>query len=228
MDISDPYHITTEPENVREIYDHHSGYEAYWQERLGEHAHIDLIGATATLVYEVYERHGRVKDIDPPTANLLLTAILSNTSNFQMGYVDERDRRAYRELQQIASVPSDWEGQYFREMQAAIESDPEGQFSLDQKVFGEIRFAQGEVYDSESFLEHISLERIRSHFDGIDTLWLYNLIDIRTGMSRLIVGDDAMLRERVALGIGMDVPSDGIFHLPRIMLRKEYQKTLQF
>ena len=228
MDISDPHHITTEPENVREVYDHHSGYEMYWQKCIGEHAHIDLIGAAATLIYEAYERHGHVKDIDPPTANLLLTAILSNTSNFQMGYVDERDRRAYRELQRIASVPSGWEEQYFREMQAAIESDPEGQFSLDQKVFGKIRFAQGEVYDSESFLEHISLEHIRAHFDTIDALWLYNIIDIRTGTSHLIVGDDTILRERVARGIAMDVPSDGIFRLPRIILRKEYQKIFNF
>ena len=198
VDISDPYVLLACPEHVREVYDHHSGYEDFWRERIGEHVHIELIGAAATLIYEAYEYHDMIAKLDSNTAFLLLTAILANTSRFQMGYVHERDRRAYRELQRIASPDSDWEDQYFIEVQRICERDPEECLRLDQKVFsGHIRFAQVELFDVDTFIRHVSLARIRRFFGTDDPEWLCNIIDIHSGTSMLFVGDDPLLRDRI-------------------------------
>ena len=43
-----------DPKRVIEIYDHHYGFEKYWQDRLGEKAKIEPIGSCATLIWEEF------------------------------------------------------------------------------------------------------------------------------------------------------------------------------
>jgi len=43
-------------DRVVEIFEHHFGYEKYWQEKLGPKAHIESIGACATLVWEEFKK----------------------------------------------------------------------------------------------------------------------------------------------------------------------------
>src|SRR6185312_8394536 len=44
MDLSDPadFDPVIQPDRVVEIFDHHVGFEEYWQEKLGQHCHIEF------------------------------------------------------------------------------------------------------------------------------------------------------------------------------------------
>ncbi len=54
VDLSDPsqFDSLVDEERIIEVFDHHSGFEEYWAEKIGERSHIDFIGAAATLIYE--------------------------------------------------------------------------------------------------------------------------------------------------------------------------------
>jgi nanoRNase/pAp phosphatase (c-di-AMP/oligoRNAs hydrolase) len=86
VDTSDHTFLSTHLDisRVIEIYDHHFGYEAYWQDLLGHDAHIEPIGAAATLIWEQWKKRAPIEQISTNTAKLLAYAIVSNTSNFQL------------------------------------------------------------------------------------------------------------------------------------------------
>ena len=94
----------TDISRVREIYDHHLGYTEFWQERLGEFAIIERIGAAATLIYEAWKLRDHPENISNESATLLAHAILSNTVDFQLSLTCDRDREALRELEKIAKL----------------------------------------------------------------------------------------------------------------------------
>jgi hypothetical protein len=55
VDVSDPEFLKSSVplERVVEVYDHHVGFEGYWRERIGDGAHIEFIGAAATLIRNI-------------------------------------------------------------------------------------------------------------------------------------------------------------------------------
>lgn len=122
MDISDPkyFAVAANAGTITEVYDHHPGFEEYWQGRLGEHSHIELIGACATLIWEEFEKRGKANEISRLSARLLAVAILSNTLNFGAVITDERDRRAFETLWQRSELPNTWIAEYFAEQEAAV------------------------------------------------------------------------------------------------------------
>src|SRR3989339_1111560 len=85
VDVSEPSHFAKFVilDQVVEIFDHRYGFQDYWLERLGDKSRIDLVGACATLIWEEYKKAGLAKNIDTVSANLLSTAIVSNTLNMQ-------------------------------------------------------------------------------------------------------------------------------------------------
>ena len=52
VDVSDPEYIreSAPPARVCAVYDHHTGFEAFWENRIGQNARIEFLGAAATLV----------------------------------------------------------------------------------------------------------------------------------------------------------------------------------
>lgn len=100
VDISDPTHVSSfvRPELVREVYDHHLGFDNYWRERIEQNVHIEFIGACATLIWEEFVKRNFEIQITKNSATLLAAAIVSNTLNFNASMTSERDRQAFQEL----------------------------------------------------------------------------------------------------------------------------------
>ena len=60
VDVSDPEFLKTSVplDRVTAVYDHHVGFENYWEERIGNGAHIEFLGAAATLIYREWRAAG--------------------------------------------------------------------------------------------------------------------------------------------------------------------------
>ncbi len=169
VDISDPAHIATcaEMGTVTEVYDHHPGFENYWQDKIGERSHIEPIGAAATLIWEEFKIRGHAEHISPLSARLLAVAILSNTLNFGAVITHERDHTAYAELMTIAILTDEWIASYFTEQETAVMLDVRQAIINDTKILSipALPFAmtvgQLELWDGSAFLGH-NLEAIES------------------------------------------------------------------
>ncbi len=136
IDVSDPEHFdkAVDLEKVDEVIDHHLGFEDYWQERIGERAHIEFIGAACTLVYERWVAAGVADKMSETSAKLLVSGILDNTLNFKARVTTERDKVAYEALVAHAKIPDGWTEQYFTECQEAILADAEMSIRNDSKL----------------------------------------------------------------------------------------------
>ncbi|MBU1110356.1 DHH family phosphoesterase [Patescibacteria group bacterium] len=158
VDVSEPDHIAefVIQGKIVEIYDHHAGFENYWENRLGNKAKIEIIGACATLIWEEYKNRGFAKDISTLTANLLSTAIISNSLNFNASVTDKRDRQAYNELAKYTDLPENWLTIYYQDQEKGIYIDPKTAIINDTKVQQvnnlELVIGQLELWDSKKFL----------------------------------------------------------------------------
>lgn len=228
MDVSDPDHFDpiVQLENVREVIDHHPGFEHYWSQRLGTAADIQPIGAAATLVFLRWEAADRLPHISSHSAALLATAILDNTLNFTGQMTTPQDTRAYDVLARCASLSAEWPQRYFGECQAAIEADLTGALSADMKRMTATpnlpqRIAQMTVWDAG--------ELIHQHHAAIDQWlmtqgedWLLNAISLRECKSYWLTGSSL---SRHKLSRLVDVEWQGpLAVLPRGMQRKELLK----
>lgn len=164
MDVSDPKYIAKAATagTITEVYDHHPGFEAYWEERIGERSHIELIGACATLIWEEYEKRGKAGEISTVSARLLMAAILSNTLNFGAIITHERDRRAFDTLWKKCDLPDSWIASYFAEQEASVRGNVVQTIQDDTKVFelANVPFpftiGQLELWDGSRFLRRES------------------------------------------------------------------------
>ena len=183
VDVSDPDFLkdSVPLDRVTALYDHHVGAEPFWTSRIGENAHIEFIGAAATLIYREWQRAGLQEHMSRDTALLLIAAILDNTLNMTASNATAEDAAVLEALCIKANVTKDWCASYFAQVQSAVEAD------LKNALFGDIktvynhtilpnRIAQLCVWDARRILER--LPDIRSWFDGSGT-WMINIIDIR-------------------------------------------------
>jgi inorganic pyrophosphatase len=122
-----------ELDNVIEVIDHHPGHEKYWQEKLGEKAQIEVIGAACTLVYERFKIAGKQKQMLPATAKGLAAGILDNTLNFTAAITTERDHIAYTELLLLAKLSNDFAAKYFLDVQNIVEANIENAVKGEKK-----------------------------------------------------------------------------------------------
>lgn len=183
VDVSDPDFLKSSVylDNVIEIYDHHVGFESFWTSRIGAGAHIEFIGAAATLIYREWKRANKQDEMSPDTAKLLVAAILDNTLNLTSANTTKEDVLTFNELCRIAKVDEKWCDLYFSEVQKNVESD------LKNALFGDIktikdndilpsRMSQICLWDAEHILDR--LPQIRKWFANEDS-WMINVIDIK-------------------------------------------------
>jgi len=103
------------------------------------------VGCTCTIVYQMYQENG--VDIDPSTAGLMLSAILSDTLMFRSPTCTPVDERAARELAKLAGVDLEaYADEMFEHGGDVTGKTAEEIFSGDYKIFtsGEIRFGVGQ------------------------------------------------------------------------------------
>lgn len=164
VDVSDPEFIAkcAAVDDIVEIYDHHPGFEAYWSTRLGYDAHIEPIGACATLIWEEFKKRGKDAVLSEKSAQLLVAAIVSNTLNFGAVITHQRDHNAYRELSQRVHLSQNWIQAYFCEQEQTIRLDLTKAIASDTKVLtlphseSPVVVGQLELWDGGVFLQHQS------------------------------------------------------------------------
>ena len=164
VDISDPKYFPSYviEENIIELFDHRAGYEEYWKDKLGDKAHIELVGACATQIWNEFKEANSHKEISSNNANLLYTAILSNTLNLYSQNTTEKDKQALVELEKYTLLPENWRENYFSEVSTAIYASPEKAMKNDTKhveIRGEsYAIIQTELWNSKEFVnKHINL-----------------------------------------------------------------------
>lgn len=202
-------------ENVIEIYDHHHGWEAFWQ-ATDIKVRIELIGAAATLIVEEWGNRADIREMSLESASLLAHAIVSNTVNFQISVESIRDQIALDKLIPLAWLSSWWEKRYFFEQQKYIESHPRFAIQYDTKTDELFAFSQIEIWESESFLKAVDLD-VMFHKLGHKN-WLINIVDIQHGTS-LIVSNTPLFLETLSQALGRRVRGNTLQLL--LMLRKQ-------
>lgn len=161
VDVSEPDHIPefVDLKKVFEVYDHHFGFEKFWQEKIGEKAKIEPVGACATLIWEEYKKRGFGEKISQKNAFLLSRAIISNTLNLKAKIASERDAQALEEMEKYSALNdsdvekyfSDSEKSIFDDVQKAIANDTKGQNASNVDKF--IVISQLELWNGRGFIE---------------------------------------------------------------------------
>ena len=125
-------------DKIIEIYDHHFGFDKYWREKLKNDAHIEPVGSCATLIWEEYGK--RKIEISTLNANLLYTAIFSNTLNFNSSVTTNRDREAFQNLLTYINLPDNWIETYYKESENEIFKNPINAIAHDIKT---VKYGEG-------------------------------------------------------------------------------------
>lgn len=231
VDVSDPEYIKdgVPLERVAAVYDHHVGFEEYWHSRIGEHSHIEFIGAAATLIFREWKTSGLLDKMSRSSARLLIAAILDNTLNLTSSNTTPADMEAYETLCRKESIGAQWSAAYFSEVQASVEADLKNALLGDMKTLRgnpvlPPRVAQLCVWDAGHILAKLPL--IRQWLDAVPEPWMLNIIDIQHRCGYFVC-DDACHQEKIQgiFGVGFQA---GIARTEVSYLRKEIiKKTLQ-
>ena len=187
VDVSDPDYIkdSVPLDKVIAVYDHHVGFEEYWENKIGGGAHIEFIGAAATLIWREWKKAGLCDRISADIAKLLIAAILDNTLNLTAKNTTNEDIETFHELCQIAEINDNWRGVYFSAVQKSVEADLKNALFNDIKTVKDnpvLPYKVGQlcVWDTESVLAR--LDEIREWF-GESKSWMVNIIDIKARCS---------------------------------------------
>ncbi|MFZ2664226.1 MAG: DHH family phosphoesterase [Patescibacteria group bacterium] len=233
VDTTDPHTFPKfiSEDRIIEIYDHHTGYEEYWNKRIGNKAKIELIGACATLIWEEYKKRGFADNISKVSAKLLYAAIVSNTLNFKATITSPRDAQAFKDLTSIADLPKDWIQNYFIDQEEFIYKNPREAITNDIKIVDfpnlgkKITIGQMELWDSRKFVvdyKHL-INEILVTLEPNE--WFFNAPCISKGKN-YVYSESDWIRKVLVDKFGVKF-EDGIGETNRLIERKEFVKALQ-
>ncbi len=219
---------------VKEIYDHHFGYEKYWKELLGRNSHIEKVGSCATLIYcairSAIRKDCFERKISQNSLILLYSAIISNTLNFKAGVTTQKDIISAEEIKNLAKIDDSFTQKYFTTVTANIEKDPYNAMLKDVKsiIAGDKKIAIGqlELWDSANLISSL-VDQIPSFLPGFQDLpFFITVASISDGKTTFI---SKSFEAKKMLGDALDFTwrSEDFFVLERLLLRKEIIKDLQ-
>lgn len=216
--------IVTE-NRIIEVIDHHTGFETYWREKLGEKADIEFIGAVATKIVERYEESNLLDKMSKEIAYLLMAAILDNTLNLKAKVTTPRDKRAYQKLEKIVGNDSNYNEKYFLECQEDMEENLIQAIQNDTKlehvnetipyVFGQLT-----IWDKKNILENKDM--ICETLRAFGNEWMMNLICLKDEKS-YILSENENVKAKIEKLMGGKF-QDNVMVLPEVWLRKEIIK----
>ena len=229
IDVSDPNYIDSMvvEENMIEIIDHHTGFEQFWKEKLGEKAQIEFIGSCATLIFEKWEQAGYIDKMDKQIARLLCYAILDNTLNFKSKVTTVRDRNAYTTLSSIGEIEHDFAEKYFRECQQKIEEDLEIGIKNDYKQVEKNPYLPsiiGRLVIWEKNELNTNIQLFEKVLGKVAKQWMLNLICLQEEKSFLIANNKEVQEKLEKL---FNKKFDGNMLELNLILRKEIMKKAQ-
>jgi inorganic pyrophosphatase len=228
IDVSnvDFFDTIVKEDRIIEVIDHHTGYEQYWKERLGDKARIEYIGSVCTIIYEMWKEHDLLSKMSKDIALVMIAGILDNTLNLKAKVTTNRDRVAYYDLLSIADTTVEWGQKYFKECQEVIESDLEKFILDDTKIEYTSRylpkhFTQLLVLDANNIINN-KYELVRDTLNRFGQDWVLNLICLNDGKSYLITESNDVKANLESL---FDKKFEGnMLALDDIWLRKEIIK----
>ena len=183
------------------------------------------VGCTCTIIHQMYQEND--VEIDPSTAGLMLSAILSDTLMFRSPTCTPMDQRAARELAVIAGVNLEEYADAMFEAGGDVSGKTAGEiFNTDYKVFssGDVRFGVGQgSYMSErnrrasEALVGPYLETVLNK-QGLDYVF-YMFTDVRTSSTELLMAGPGA-EEVIERAFGAEI-ENGIALLPGVVSRKK-------
>ena len=182
------------------------------------------VGCTSTIIYQMYEENG--VEIDPTTAGLMLSAILSDTLMFRSPTCTPVDERAARKLAELAGVELETYADAMFEHGGDVSGKTaEELFNTDYKIFdsGAVRFGVGQGSymaernrkASEALIAPylpVALEK-----QGLDYIF-YMFTDVRGASTELLMagkGAEALVSRAFQVEV-----RDGLAVLPGVVSRK--------
>jgi inorganic pyrophosphatase len=232
MDLSNPEYFASFAalDSVKEIFDHHSGFESFWNDRLGKQSHIEMIGAAATFIWEEIERAGMTEKISKNSARLLAAAIASNTLNFQIAITCDRDHIAFAAASRFGAFDQTALSDYFAACESTMVQGLPETLLNDTKRESTPQFptpitiGQMELWHSESVVR-AHTEAIASALSKESDLWLLDAPSIGDRYTVLYCRN-AALRDSLSGAIAIEWNGD-IGKTDHLMLRKEILKALR-
>ncbi len=183
------------------------------------------VGCTCTIVYQMYQEND--VPIDPSTAGLMLSAILSDTLMFRSPTCTPADQSAARALAGLAGVDlEEYADAMFEAGGDVTGKTAEEIFNGDFKVFssGDVRFGVGQGSYMTEKNRRASEALVRPYLETalnkqrLDYVF-YMFTDVRASATELIAAgdgaDEVLLR---AFGAGAE---DGMTVLPGVVSRKK-------
>ena len=241
VDFSDPKYIDScvDLDSVIEVFDHHYGYEKYWNEKIGNKAQIESIGACATLIWEKFKLAKIEDQISIVNANLLYTAIFANTLNFQSKVTHERDITAANELLFYTQLPSNWKEIYYAEIEEEFLKSSIENIVKDTKYvtifenpfnFGQIELSNAQDFLQKSIDDLESLGRSKNCKNNTKH-WLVNIVSIQEKCSYLYCNSielSNVLKKITSAQLTLEITNDNSHLLvtKRLWLRKEILKEM--
>lgn len=167
--------------------------------------------------------------ISPLAANLLYTAIISNSLNLHSPLTTDRDRKALEELKPFTNLPQNWISQYYLDLEREIYLKPEVVIRNDTKVQNikgmQCAFCQLELWNSRDFLREYG-NRIEAILKEYGTqAWLFNSPCLNEGRNYLYTKNEVLknLLRRV-----MTITFEGNIGVTnKLWLRKEILRLIQ-
>ena len=200
IDVSDKnfFDNIVKENKITEVIDHHTGFEDYWKQRLGNNSKIEFIGSVVTIIFELYEKENLQDKITKDIAYLMMSAILDNTLNFKAKVTNNRDIIAYQKLEKIIEDSENYASKYFLQCQEIIERDLKKALENDTKI-GIVSkklpnvFSQLAVWNKNNILDKKKL--IFDTLNNFGNNWILNLICLEEGKSYIIASNDLVLQD---------------------------------
>lgn len=230
VDVSDPEFLkeSVPLDRITEIYDHHVGFEKFWENKIGKNSHIEFIGAAATLIYGEWKKSGLQNKMNRSTALLLIAAILDNTLNMTSSNTTQEDIDTFNALCEKENIGKEWCASYFSQVQSNVEKDLKNALFTDIKTLRNNDILPSEVaqlcvWNAESLL--LRLSQIREWFKCKES-WMINIIDIKNRCNYFVCDDECCQRK---IEKTFDVAfKSGVAVTKTLYLRKEIiKKTLK-
>ena len=183
------------------------------------------VGCTCTIIYQMYLENG--VEIDPSTAGLMLSAILSDTLMFRSPTCTAADQQAAKALAAIAGVDMEQYADAMFEAGGDVSGKTaEEVFNGDYKVFtcGNLRFGVGQSSYLSEKNRKASQRLVGSYLETalnkqrLDYIF-YMFTDVRTSTTSLLMAGPGS-EEVVTKAFGTEV-RDGMVLLPGVVSRKQ-------
>ena len=200
IDVSDKdfFDNIVKQNKIIEIIDHHTGFENYWNEKLGENSKIEFIGAAVTIIFELYEKENLQDKIPKDIAYLMMSGILDNTLNLKAKITNNRDIIAYKKLEKLSGELGDYASKYFIDCEQIIEKDLKKALENDTKI-GVISkrlpsvISQLTIWNKHNILKNKDL--IFNTLNKFGNEWILNLICLEEGKSYIVASNNILLQE---------------------------------